>query len=460
MRARPLAIPASDWIDPEVLFRRLASEADAVFWLDSGPEAGEGWSFMGASEDILEICAEEQPASGEGSLAELLEKLSNRSESIKFDSALPVDIPFAFGWVGWIGFELGMKAAGVIPKFESPHQDAAFLFASRMLAFDHKSRKLWSLSLGSSESDREWHQRIGTLSTRVDPEGAKPHARTQVATALEHSNWEDPDDLYLEKIRQCQEQIRQGRAYQLCLTNQVRIEGEHDPIAVYLRLRSANPSHHGGFIRIGGTSLLSTSPEIFLSVEPDGEVSSRPIKGTRPRGEGAEEDESLRVELLESVKEQAENVMIVDLVRNDLGRVCEMGSVSVPDLLKVESYPRVHQLVSTIRGKLAKGRGAGDAIAAVFPAGSMTGAPKQSALELLQDIEGRARGIYSGIFGYFGLNRRAEFAMVIRSIVIDSTTAAIGAGGGITSLSDPEFELQEVKIKAQVLLEALGAVVR
>ncbi|MBX3088994.1 MAG: anthranilate synthase component I family protein [Cryobacterium sp.] len=460
MRARPQVIPASDWIDPEVVFRHLSEQSDAVFWLDSGTDASEGWSFMGTSEEILEVAAGEQSSTGSDSLERLLLQLRSRSDSIEFEGPLPTGAPFGLGWVGWIGFELGMEAAGVTAKFQSLHQKAAFLFASRVLAFDHKLRQLWTVSLGSSESDREWHDQMGALARGAHSDPARPKASREAAALSKHSRWEDSDESYLAKIRQCQEQIRQGRAYQLCLTNQIRVEGEHDPVAVYLRLRSANPSHHGGFIRIGGTSLLSTSPEIFLSVEPDGEVSSRPIKGTRPRGGESEADDALRVELLESVKEQAENVMIVDLVRNDLGRVCELGSVSVPDLFKVESYPRVHQLVSIIRGTLAKGKNADDAIAAIFPAGSMTGAPKQSALELLQEIEGRARGIYSGIFGYLGLNQRAEFAMVIRSIVIDSSAATIGAGGGITSLSDPEFELREVKIKAEVMLEALGAVVR
>jgi anthranilate synthase component 1 len=227
-------------------------------------------------------------------------------------------------------------------------------------------------------------------------------------------------------------------------------------LAVYLAVRESSATHHGGLIRIGEVSLLSASPERFLDVEPEGLVRTRPIKGTRARGATPDADARLAAELLASEKERAENLMIVDLMRNDLSRVCEVGSIAVTRLLAVESYAHVHQLVSTVEGRLRSGYDAIDAIGACFPAGSMTGAPKLRATELLDELEQRPRGIYAGTFGYLGFDGRADLAMTIRSIVLDERGATVGAGGGITALSDPEEELAEARLKAAALLAALG----
>ena len=256
----------------------------------------------------------------------------------------------------------------------------------------------------------------------------------------------------------CKRSVANGDADQLCLTMQAEVAVTPDPVDTYLVLRALSPTHHGGFIRIGDVSLLSASPEQFLTVTSDGEIESRPIKGTRRRGTSEHTDAALRDELLTSEKERAENLMIVDLMRNDIGRVSEVGSVSVPALLDIESYAQVHQLVSTVRGTLARGVGGVDAVEACFPAGSMTGAPKYSAVALLDALERAPRGIYSGAFGYFGLDGRIELAMVIRSIVLDPDGATIGSGGGITALSEPLEELAEAKLKAAALLSTLGLI--
>ena len=258
-------------------------------------------------------------------------------------------------------------------------------------------------------------------------------------------------------IASCQASIAAGDAYQLCLTTSVTVEAAPDPVETYLRLRASSPTHHGALIRLGDISLLSASPEQFLSISPEGVIESKPIKGTRPRGATPAEDEALAAELVTSDKERAENLMIVDLMRNDIGRVSEIGSVEVPSLLEVESYAQVHQLVSTVRGRLSSGLSPMDAVVACFPAGSMTGTPKSSAVRILDALEGHPRGIYSGAFGYFGLDGRVDLAMTIRSIILKPSGATIGAGGGITALSVPAEELAEVKLKAAALLEALGA---
>ena len=228
------------------------------------------------------------------------------------------------------------------------------------------------------------------------------------------------------------------------------------PVDAYLALRAGSPSHHGGLLRFGDTALLSASPEQFLTVTPGGLITTKPIKGTRARSRMADRDRELRDELEGSDKERAENLMIVDLMRNDLGRIAELGSVQVTNLLAVESYAHVHQLVSTVEARLAAGLTGVDAVASCFPAGSMTGAPKISAMTILDALECGPRGLYAGAFGYLGRNGAVDLAMVIRSIVLSPDGASIGTGGGITALSDPLEEIEETRLKAAALLAVLG----
>ena len=209
-------------------------------------------------------------------------------------------------------------------------------------------------------------------------------------------------------------------------------------------------------LRIGGRALLSASPEQFLHAR-GGVIRTRPIKGTRPRGADAATDEALAAELAADPKERAENVMIVDLMRNDLSRVCVPGSIRVDGLWTVESYPAVHQLVSIVSGTAAEGTTVGTLLEAAFPAGSMTGAPKLSAMTRLRELEDGPRDIYAGCFGYIGADGSLDLAMVIRSIVVDEGAAFVGAGGGITWGSVPAAEVREVATKARAPLAALGA---
>jgi anthranilate synthase component 1 len=357
---------------------------------------------------------------------------------------------FALGWVGWIGYESRFETMGVPRTRTSPYPDGAFLFLDRAIEFDHGTGVVTLLQL---RDDAVWRAEVERrLRSAVHPSVPEP-----VGAPYLHARWRDSDSDYLAKIRACQERIAAGDAYLLCLTNEATVDVAPDPFATYLSLRSASPTHHGALLRVGDLSLLSASPEQFLSVSPYGVVESRPIKGTRPRGASPEEDAALAAELTTSEKERAENLMIVDLMRNDIGRVSEIGSIEVPSLLSVESYAPVHQLVSTVRGRLAPGLVPMDAVVACFPAGSMTGTPKSSAARILDELEAAPRGIYSGAFGFFGLDGRVDLAMVIRSIVLGPHGASIGAGGGITVLSDPDEELAEVKLKAAALLSALGA---
>ena len=252
------------------------------------------------------------------------------------------------------------------------------------------------------------------------------------------------------------ERIEAGDLYQACLTRRLDRPVPADPWSLYARLRSANPAPFGAYLELPDAVVLGSSPERFLRVTAEGWAESRPIKGTRPRGASPEEDRRLRAELAASPKDRAENLMIVDLVRNDLGRVCEVGSVHVPELMAIESYATVFQMVSTVRGRLSRGRDALDAVAAAFPPGSMTGAPKLAAMELLARLEPEDRGFYAGALGYLDVAGGCDLSVVIRTAFLRAGRLFFHTGGGIVADSRAEEEWQESEDKVRVLLEALS----
>jgi para-aminobenzoate synthetase component 1 len=461
MRRRVIRHLLGDWTDPAVAFSALYATADRSFWLDSGVDAVAGRSYLGAGSRVVtasvgtaELRFDPPGPSFDGSIFEFL-------AAEQAGAAEQPSEGFQLGWVGWFGYELRsqtMHSARAVRPRRSRYPDAAWLEVTRALEFDHAAKTVTLLALGEDWSGDlgQWRNSVVLALAHADvvPVTAAPTvARPGAATA----SWRYSDDEYLGMIRECQTAIVAGDAYQLCLTSEATVDLHPDPLETYLALRAASPTHHGALLRLGEFSLLSATPEQFLSVSPDGIVESKPIKGTRRRGSSTAEDDALRLELVQSDKERAENLMIVDLMRNDIARVSEVGSVSVPSLLAVESYAQVHQLVSTVRGRLAAGLRPMDAVVACFPAGSMTGAPKSSATTILDGLERRPRGIYSGVFGYIGLDGRIDLAMVIRSIVLDGRGATVGSGGGITALSVPTEELDEVRLKAAALLRVLGA---
>ena len=436
MRHRVHTASLGRWVDPAVAWRALCFDASAAFWLDSGAAATTGMSYLGTAASTTSHFD-----------GPVLDWLADQRLDVDTTQAPP---GFALGWVGWLGYELRGETMGESIAHRAHTPGAAWMFVDRCLAFDHATREVTLLALDDIEGYRAEVERALSAVSRVEPVVTSRPETAPTAT------WAYPDAEYLAMIEACQTAIREGDAYQLCLTTEVRVDARPVPFATYLALRGSSPTHHGALVVADGIALLSASPEQFLTVNPDGVVETRPIKGTRPRGLDGIDDERLRAELEGSDKERAENLMIVDLMRNDLGRICRVGSVAVTSLLAVESYAQVHQLVSTVRGELAEGISGIDAIRACFPAGSMTGAPKLSATRILDRLERRPRGLYSGVFGYLGLDGAIDLAMVIRSIVIDDTGCRIGTGGGITALSVPGEELAETKLKAAALLTVLG----
>ncbi|WP_430646610.1 aminodeoxychorismate synthase component I [Agromyces sp. GXS1127] len=469
-RIRSLALPS--WRSPADVFAALAAHAPRVAWLDGGDDATTGRSVIAVADGdapVVRAGADAEPDAVYAALAEQVGGLEPEPDRSGRRAAV--------GWHGWFGYEFGGRTLGV-PSAVAATPEVAFFLADRVIVFEHDARRIrleWiedddRAAAGTDEWVQETAAAIARTEPHIDPldapaaEGAAP---TAAASTLEvaaddprrapaPTRWRHSPDEYRRMIAECRAAIMRGDAYQLCLTNRVDVDVRPDPVAAYLALRASSPSHHGGFVRIDDVALLSASPEQFLLVEPDGTVATKPMKGTRPRSADPATDAALRAELHASEKERAENLMIVDLMRNDLGRIAELGTVRVPHLLEVEEYPHVHQLVSTVTARLRHPLTALDAVRSAFPAGSMTGAPKLSAMSILHGLERGPRGVYSGAFGCLGVDGTADLAMVIRSIVLTPDGASIGTGGGITALSDPDEEVEETRIKARALIAALG----
>jgi para-aminobenzoate synthetase len=402
--ARVLATKATD----EQVFAALFGAATHAFWLDGTDR----FTFMGEPSAIVRS----------------LDRLAMPPRRVVSDR------PFSFagGWVGHITYEGG----------------PCFFEVTRFVAFD---RETGDVHFVSTSEDEGWFEdqarRLGSLPDLGEPvlDAAMPAHR--FARDLE---------TYRRDIEACFEHLRAGESYELCLTNQVIVDAAPDAFAVHRALRRLSAAPYSAFFRTPEYTVVSSSPELFLSVR-GGVVQSKPIKGTLPRGTTPEEDRRRREELANSEKTRSENMMIVDLVRNDLSAVCEPGTVEVPDAMVVESYASVHQLVSRVVGTLREGEHPIAVVRAAFPGGSMTGAPKRRTMELLAAIEGAPRGVYSGALGVIGFDGAVELGMVIRAAVVEAKRTTIGVGGAIVALSKIDSEIEEMLVKSHAVLRAIGA---
>ena len=386
---------------------------------------------------------------------------------------------FTLGWLGYLGYELKRETGG--SDVGAPIPDASLIFAGRAIVLDHREGIAWLLALDAPDAV-EWLSaaRVAVTTTAEAKEAAAAGAATAtgettaaaVRAAVEPAHGEqsppqftarDTELDYKRKITEAQHEIAEGNSYEVCLTTALQANaGQLDPWQTYLRLRRRNPAPFASYLRFGTLSVASTSPERFLRITADGSMRAEPIKGTRSRGEDLEQDAALRRDLETSLKDRAENIMIVDLLRNDLSHSAEPGSVTVSRLCEVESYATVHQLVSTIDASLLPGAPRAEAVAACFPAGSMTGAPKISTMDILDRLEQEPRGVYSGSIGYFSLNGATDLAVAIRTLVMMSdgdggAQLSLGVGGAITADSSPDEEYEEIRTKAYGVLSALGA---
>ncbi|MGM0928400.1 MAG: aminodeoxychorismate synthase component I [Actinomycetota bacterium] len=384
------------------------------------------------------------------------------------------DVPggFALGWLGYLGYELKRETGGkdtgarvqdrLQDNAPGNPPDAALLFAGRAVLLDHVRKCTWLLALtGPSHSGEAAEWIAGTAAIiRGLPRASGPSPEPARRPSALDFQPRDSREAYLAKIREAQAEIREGNTYEVCLTTQLHATAAEppDPLDTYLALRRRNPAPFASLLRFGTLAVASTSPERFLSIGAGGALRAEPIKGTRRRLADPDADAAVVKELAGSIKDRAENIMIVDLLRNDLSHFAVPGSLQVSRLCAIESYATVHQMVSTIDAQLLPGAVRAEAVAAAFPAGSMTGAPKISTMDILDRLETGPRGVYSGAVGYFSLDGAADLSVVIRTLVMDGNRLSLGVGGAITADSVPDDEWDEVRAKAFGVLSALGAV--
>ncbi|WP_309136270.1 anthranilate synthase component I family protein [Nocardioides campestrisoli] len=408
----------------EELFARVAGASPRCFWLDGG--GAREWSGRRSVVGWLE--PDDVSLTFSATTGEVRRHTGAGSQVVGTDVFEVLEAELAAGPADaqWFGY-LGYAARRDLPARPDPElPDAVWMRPSRVRSIEHPARTL---------------------------QPGSPPAPAPAAVPAE----------YAAAFARVQEELRAGNSYEVNLTHRVRGAGRVDPVAAYRRLRALNPAPYAGFLQhdVPGAEawLLSSSPERYALVRPDGsggrELVTRPIKGTTPRGATAEQDEEQRRRLAAEPRFRAENLMIVDLLRNDLATVCEPGSVQVPALMEVESYETVHQLVSTVRGRLRPEVSTVAALRALFPAGSMTGAPKRRTMEIIDAVEATPRGAYAGAFGWLAADGRADLGVVIRSLTSAGDGWTAGTGGGITVHSEVGEEHAEATWKAERLLAAV-----
>jgi para-aminobenzoate synthetase component 1 len=368
--------------------------------------------------------------------------------------------PFQTGLAGYFGYGLRhhVERVPAHARTDIAWPDLIVGLYDLVLAVDHEAGRAWLLASGYPETSprarRERAEaRIGWARDRLHrAPRASPAASWAISAKPDLTQGE-----FKEAVRRTIDYIEAGDIYQANITQRfrARLPAGFDRLSLYQALRTRNPATFGAYLDFGATAILSSSPERFLKVA-DGTVETRPIKGTRPRGRGPAEDKALAAELLASAKDRAENLMIVDLLRNDISRVCRIGSVKVPTLCGLESYATVHHLVSVVAGELAPGRGAVDLLRACFPGGSVTGAPKIRAMEIIAELEPTARGPYCGAIGYLGADGGMDSNIVIRTYCLQGQDLTFQVGGGIVADSDPQAEYEESLAKAKALIEVLA----
>jgi para-aminobenzoate synthetase component 1 len=414
------------------------------------------WTFLTADPvDVLD-----RPSSGADPFA-AARRLVARLATGTPDTDLPDgDVPpFLGGLVGYLGYDLG-HALERLPEIAADDQNLPALRLALhdwVVAWDRRTGAAWIGGRAADGDAAALDRRLADVVERLrNPARAPAVAReepigpTAFTSSLDRAS-------YMAGVEAVRDFIAEGDIYQANLTRRLEAPFAGDPWPLYRRLRTGDPSLYAAYLDIGGDrAILSASPEPFLAVDAAGRVTTDPIKGTRPRGRTREEDRGLACELLASEKDRAENVMIVDVLRNDLGRVCVPGTVRVPRLCRLERTAAVQHLVSTVTGRLAPGRDAFDLLSSSFPGGSITGAPKIRAMELLEELEPVRRGPYTGALGWFGPDGAMASSILIRTFVADGRRLTLHVGGGITYRSDPAAEWDETVAKARGPLSAIG----
>jgi len=458
----------------EHVYERLFAEHDPSFWLDSAdaPTWLAQCSYMGTTAGPDRCFVSYDVDSGEVAVnrggvetvehKSIFDYLQRELGRIAVDPPEGVERGLVGGYVGYLGYEL--KADCGSPNVHSSDlPDAAMMLANRVVAVDHTKDVTYVFALCRGE-DPEAELWLDAAAELIERAIAEPPAERPLAPPSEpggHVSFRSGRgrSRYLADIAKSQAELLAGESYEVCLTDQFSTDASPEPFELYRQLRRSNASPFSAFLHFGENAIVSSSPERFISVDRQRQVMARPIKGTISRVEDPAEDAARVKELGEDEKTYAEHLMIVDLLRNDLGVVCDVDSVQVPDLMVIEPYATVHQMVSTIVGRLEDGRSPVDCVRATFPGGSMTGAPKERTMEIIDDLEAEARGVYSGSIGYFGADGSTDLNIVIRTIVMRPGRTTIGAGGAIVMQSDPEEEFDEILLKARAPMAAIARTV-
>ena len=451
--------------DPEQVFLHFYGDDENAVWLDSslivdgfsrfsfmGGSGGEFFSKVSYNSSQKKVVVEKKGVKEE--FNESIFDYLNRELNEYHIETPGIDFNFNCGFVGYFGYEI-RRDCGYDVVYESDLPDAIFLFLDRVIAFDNKYKKMYLLNL--VESDKEYkalqwfemmEEELKNLALKSDIKELAVDSSVEFYLSRDYKT-------YTDDISKCLEYIKDGESYEICLTNKINANIDLDPMSYYRVVRRLNPAPYGTYLRFNDIYVAGSSPERFIYIDKDGVVESKPMKGTIKRGETKEKDEQLFCELERDEKSRAENLMICDLLRNDMGIVCEVGSIHVPQLMAVETYSTVHQMISLIRGKLRKGMNAIDCIRACFPGGSMTGTPKKRTMEIIEKLEKEPRGIYSGCIGYLALNNTADFNIVIRTAVITPGKFSVGVGGAIVALSDIQKEFDEIMLKGRALINSV-----
>lgn len=379
-------------------------------------------------------------------------------------------LPFLGGAVGYFGYELCylLEKLPCLGADDLALPDAYFLFVDSVVIYDHLEQKMYISAVGFDADPRgaETKARRRLEEVRADIRRVEREGIPVPATAVEpgSDNGSRPpleframfsEEGYMDVVQKSKEHIFAGDIFEVCTTHRLECDFRGDSFQLYRDLRAINPAPFASYLNLPEVQVVSSSPERFVRVRRDRVCESRPIKGTRPRGKTPRQDRDLHKELMSSIKDRAENIMIVDLVRNDFGRVCEVGTVQVSELMIIEKYATVFQMVSTIIGQLEEGRDCFDLIQACFPGGSMTGAPKIEAMTIIDALEPVKRGIYSGSIGYLDFSGNVDLNIVIRTILVKDGKAYLQVGGAVVADSDPREEYLETLTKARALIRAL-----
>ncbi len=464
-------------IDPALLYKGLfANQTDSfLFESGKGPKSTARYSIMGASNSIS-IRAQDDSAwrSNNGESEPLGAGPLSALEAINFavtDGPIDYIAHFWGGWVGFIGYEAERWLAG-LPKNKkngSEIPDLYFAQVDRVIVYDHCQKILKyivsrKLDGGMERDYLEICKEIDNYCKKIEfvlheiknnppTSAAKPPPCNKSAPTLKSNITKSQ---YVAAVKKAKKYIAEGDIYQANIAQKFEIEYADDPFRLYINLRKINPSPFGGFLNFKGFCIVSSSPERLVKLK-NNILETRPIAGTRPRGKNEREDNALSAELLLDAKEKAEHLMLVDLERNDIGRICQYGSVEVTDFMFLEKYSHVSHIVSNIKGTLKQGISVKEIIQATFPGGTITGCPKIRCMEIINELEPSERGPYSGSFGYIGFDRQMDLNIIIRTIIIKNNKAYFHVGAGIVADSIPESEYQETLNKAAAMINALTA---